>query len=296
MRRTAQLVALVAIVWGIAAGSAHAAEQKVLGSLATGGSSVRTFSVTAAGPIALRLEWDDPSAKLTLYLLRRGSDGVYRRVAAATGAEMPQVIVRDGSSGSYRVRVSAAQGSSTYTLWFRYPTSPPPQPKPGYVTIMFGRSMIGSVSNCTLRPGAVSLFATADLLRARGIAATSNATIDQIGTCAGGNRYATWAQLAALRDSYGWTLTSRGKTSRILSTLSPAEQFDETCGSLQSFVDHGFTRAWGMYGYPGGEPVLSVQNGPVKDCFAYGRDYEPASNSYPLGSPYLACDFLTVIR
>lgn len=286
--RMALLIALMSVAWGVTAGSAHAAEQKVLGSLAAGASSVRTFTATAGGPIALRLEWDDPSAKLNLYLLRRGSDGVYRRVAAATGQEMPQVIVRAGSPGSYRVRVSSARGSTAFTLWQRYPTKPPLQPQPGYVTIMFGRSMIGSASNCTLRPGAVSLFTIADLLRSRGIAATSNATIDQIGTCPGGIQYASWAQLATLRDGYGWTLTSRGKTSRIVSTLTAAEQFDETCGSLQTFVDHGFTRAWGMYGYPGGEPVLSVQNGPVKDCFAYGRDYEPASNAYPLASPFLA--------
>jgi len=153
---------------------------------------------------------------------------------------------------------------------------------------MFGRSMIGSAVNCTLRHGAVSLFTVADRLHDRGVAATSNATINQIGTCASDVVYATWGQLATLRDSYGWTLTSRGETSRLLSTLTPQEQYDETCGSLQTFYDHGFTRAWGIYGYPGGEPVLSVQNGPVKDCFAYGRDYEPASNVFPLQAPYLA--------
>lgn len=281
-------LSVAAVLVLASATSARAAEQKVPGSLVAGGSSVQRFTTTASGPIALRLEWDDPNAKVNLYLLRRGTDGVYRRVAAATGQEMPQVIVRDSNPGSYRVKISAVRGSTPFTLWQRYPTSPPPQLLPGYVTIMFGRSMIGSTANCTLRRGAVSLFTIADLLKGRGIAATSNATIDQIGTCTKDISYASWTQLATLRDTYGWTLTSRGKTNDILSTLTPAQQYDETCGSLQTFYDHGFTRAWGMYGFPGGDPVLSVQNGPVKDCYAYGRDYEPASNVYPLASPYLA--------
>ena len=291
MRRFAYLMtgfgAAVVLLLVVAAPAA-AGEQKTSGALAAGTSTRQTFSVTTTGPIAVRLEWANPSARLRAYLLRRDANGVYQQVAAATGAEMPQVIVRDATPGRYRVRVSAAGANSDFTLWLRSPTRPPPDPRPGYATVMFGRSMIGNASNCTLRPGAVSLFAIADVLRDRGIAATSNATIELIGTCTAGNLYASWDQLASLRDGYGWTLTSRGKTGRLISTLTPAEQYDETCGSLEVFADHGFTRAWGMYGYPGGEPVASVQTGPVDDCFAYGRDYEPASNPYPLAAPYLA--------
>jgi hypothetical protein len=289
--RFVSAVLFVVLLRASSVGVAEAAELNTSGSVPLGGSVTQSVTATASGAIALRLEWSNPNARLALYLLRRGADGVYRRVASATGVEMPQVIVRDSAPGSYRVRIVAVRGSTGFTLWRRYPTAPPAHPRQGYVTVMFGRSMIGSAANCALRPGAVSLLTVAGLLKARGIAATSNATIDQVGTCTKTIRYASWAQLATLRDRYGWTLTSRGETSRILSTLTPAEQQEETCGSLPAFAGHGFTRAWGMYAYPGGEPVMSVQNGPVARCFAYGRDYEPASNPYPLAAPYLASTY-----
>ncbi|HEV8156985.1 MAG TPA: hypothetical protein VGP67_15770 [Gaiellales bacterium] len=83
-----------------------------------------------------------------------------------------------------------------------------------------------------------------------------------------------------MRGSGHGSLTSRGKTSRDIATLDPAEQYDETCGSLQVFADHGFDRAWGMYGYPGGLAVESVQEGPVQQCFSYGRDYWRSWTTY----------------
>src|SRR5262249_44704713 len=157
----------------------------------------------------------------------------YQQVTAATGTEMPQVIVKDATPGQYRVRVGAAHGTTSYKLWIRYPTARPPSPRPGYLTVLFGRSVVGSATAaCGLGPGAVSLFTIADLLKARGIAATSNATVSQVGTCGGTIRYATWDELATLRDTYGWTLTSRGMTTRDLATLSPADQQSETCGSV----------------------------------------------------------------
>jgi hypothetical protein len=273
----------------LTAGTARAAESATTGTLASGGAAVRTFSATTAGAIAVRVEWDDPTAKLTATLLRRGTDGVYRRVAAATGAEMPQLIVTTASPGSYRVRINGVRGSTAYQAWIRYPTAQPPTPRPGYVTVVFGRSMIGSVTgSCTLRPGAVSLLTVAGLLQQRGIAATANATVDLIGTCGGSIGYASWQQLQTLRDTYGWTLTSRGVTGRDITGLTLDEQTAESCGSLQAFVDHGFTRAWGMFNNPGGDPAPDAQAGPVQRCFSYGRDYEPVSNAYPVAAPYTA--------
>ena len=286
-RRFVPVLGLAAVAaWLMTGAVARASEGTVTGTLSAGNVFVQPFTATTTGTVALRLAWDDPSAKLTLFLLQRGPSGTYTRIAAATGAEMPQLIVRDVVPGRYRVRVQAPHGTTTYQLWTRYPTAPPAQPLPGYLTIMFGRSMIGAgTASCALRPGAVSLLTIAGLLQARGIAASSNATISQIGTCTGDTRYATWDELATLRDSYGWSLTSRGKTSRDIATLDPAEQYDETCGSLQVFADHGFDRAWGMYGYPGGLAVESVQEGPVQQCFSYGRDYQPLSNPLSDGLP-----------
>jgi hypothetical protein len=289
-RRFVPVLGLAAVAaWLMTGAVARASEGTVTGTLSAGQAFVQPFTATTTGTVALRLAWDDPSAKLTLFLLQRGSSGAFTRIAAATGGEMPQLIVRDVVPGRYRVRVQAPLGTTTYQLWTRYPTAPPAQPLPGYLTIMFGRSMIGAgTSSCALRPGAVSLMTIAGLLQARGIAASSNATISQIGTCTRDTRYATWHELATLRDRYGWSLTSRGKTGRDIATLDSASQYDETCGSLPVFAEHGFDRAWGMYGYPGGVAVESVQEGPVQRCFAYGRDYQPLSNPYPMAFPYLA--------
>jgi hypothetical protein len=188
--------------WLMTGAVARASEGTVTGTLAAGQVFVQPFTATATGTVALRLEWDDPSAKLTLFLLQRGPSGAYTRIAAATGAEMPQLIVRNVVPGQYRVRVQAPHGTTTYQLWTRYPNAPPAKPLPGYLTIMFGRSMIGSATaSCAVRPGAVSLLTIAGLLQARGIAAGSNATINQIGTCGGDIRYASWDELATLRDS-----------------------------------------------------------------------------------------------
>src|SRR4051794_8183596 len=274
-RRRVAILGLAAVTaWLMTGAAARGSEGTVTGTLSAGNVFVQPFTATATGTVAVRLAWDDPSAKLTVSLLQRGPSGSYTRIAAATGAEMPQVVVLDVAAGQYRVRVGAPHGTTTYQLWWRYPNVPPAQPLPGYLTLMFGRSMIGSATaSCALRPGAVSLFAVADQLQARGIAASMNATVDQIGTCGGTIRYATWDELSALRNDYGWSLTSRGKTSRNIATLDPADQYDETCGSLGVFAAHGFDRAWGMYSYPGGDPVESVQQGPVVQCFSYGRDY-----------------------
>jgi hypothetical protein len=286
--RFAIAVAAAAAAWLAPATAARAGELPLTGTVAAGTPVLQTFSVTATGPIAVRLEWDDPGAKLNLFLLRRVG-GSYQQVASATGAEMPQVIVKDATPGQYRVRVGAAHGATPYKLWIRYPTAPPPSPQPGYLTVLFGRSMIGSATaGCALRPGAVSLFTIADLLAARGIAATSNATVSQVGACGGTIRYATWDELATLRDTYGWTLTSRGMTTRDLATLPPADQQSETCGSVQAFAAHGFTRAWGLFSYQGDTLVPSLQASLVDGCFSYGRDYEPQSNSYPIASPYVS--------
>jgi hypothetical protein len=281
------LLAALAVLFATAP-DARAGERIVTGTLRAGASSVQSFTATATGPVAVWVEWDAPSANLNVALLRRGGDGVYRTVASGSAQEMPEVIVYDTPPGAFRVRVWSAAGSTAYTLRLRYPTAAPPVPKPGYVTLAFGRAQIGTVNaSCAPLPGTVSLFAIADLLEARGIVATLTATIAMVGTCNGGVRNATWGELATFRDTYGWSVSSRGKTNRFTDTLTPAEQRDETCGSLPTFAKHGHTRGWGMFAYPSGFASMAAQLGPVQECFSYGRLYELGSNPYPAAAPYL---------
>jgi hypothetical protein len=152
-RRFVPVLGLAAVAgWLMTGAAARASEGTVTGTLSAGQAFVQPFTATTTGSVALRLGWDDPSARLTLFLLKRGPTGAYTRIAAATGAEMPQLIVLDVVPGRYRVRVQVPHGTTTYQLWTRYPTAPPAQPLPGYLTIMFGRSMIGAgTASCALR-------------------------------------------------------------------------------------------------------------------------------------------------
>ena len=272
----------------VTAQPAQARAQLFTGTLAQGQSFAAGFTATAAGTTAVSLEWDNPASNLNLFLLRRSSDGVYRQIAAARGTDEPEVLVVATTPGLYRMRVTAIAGAAAFKLRTHFPVTAPAHPKPGFATIMFGRSMRGAVDgSCTLLPGAVSLQTMVQLLATRGIAATGNATVSLVGTCKGGTGYASWNELTALHAADGLTVTSRGKTDTDISTLTPDQQLDQTCGSLPVFASHGFDRAWGLFSYPGGIPVESVQEGPVVQCFAYGRDYEYASNPYPLPYPYL---------
>ena len=117
----------------------------------------------------MSLEWDDPAANLNLFLLRRTPDGVYRKIASATGSDEPEVLVLATGPGRYRVRATAISGGAVYKLRTHFPTQPPKPPVPGFATIMFGRSMRGAVdSSCALLPGAVSLQTMLQLLASRG--------------------------------------------------------------------------------------------------------------------------------
>ena len=280
-RRTFLIIGTLLVVWLLAvpaaflvlrgSGSTDSGERLVGGTLTAGRSTEQQFNAATGGVIAVSLDLENPAAKFELRLSRRGDDGTFHRIAAGVSDERPQVIIHDGGPDTYRVQVVAASGESAFRLHLRYPTKQSADPKPGYVTVMFGRSMLGAAdSSCRLLPGAVSLFTIARGLRSRGIAATSNATIAQVGTCAGGSRYAAWDELSTLRDTYHWSLVSRGKTDRDISALPARDQREETCGSLAIFARHGFNRTWGMFNYPGGGISTAAQDGPCKTASPTG--------------------------
>ena len=160
---------------------------------------------------------------------------------------------------------------------------------PGYLTLSFGRTQWVSTKDCVRLPNTIDLGQVAAELRARGLAGTGNVVTGrtpEIGfRCFHGSvLHPGWDRLATLRDGSGWTFVSASKTYANIASLTPAQQRDKSCGSLQAFVDHGHSRAWGLFAYPNDSYSVAAQTDVVSTCFAYGRTYD---DSLPLGAKNL---------
>jgi hypothetical protein len=156
------------------------------------------------------------------------------------------------------------------------------QPSTGpLVTIMFGRAMWSQSETCRAVPGQPTVVEVAEHLRRRGVRATGvvvPARTSEHGVqCLNGNLYPSWDELATLRDSYGWNFVSNGLNRVDITALSPAQQRNESCGSLPPFEAHGHHRAWGMYG-PGTNRVTpAISTNLISTCFAFTRYYSGTS-------------------
>jgi hypothetical protein len=149
-----------------------------------------------------------------------------------------------------------------------------------YLTILLSRTQWTTAPACRDLPGAPTLEDVATALAARGLRATGSVVIDRASetdqpTCVGQARSATWAQIAQLRDRFGWSFVSAGLAYRDLTTLPPEEQRRESCGSLEALADHGHPRAWGLFAYPDNRWDATIQQRVVARCFAFGRRYGP---------------------
>lgn len=152
---------------------------------------------------------------------------------------------------------------------------------PPYVTVLFSRSQWAVHENCQALPGAIPLERIAADLDARGGIGTGSVVTSRIGTtalrCTGTVLYPTWSILARLHTNYGWESTSHSATYANLTLVSRDRQFAESCGTLATFENHGFHRAWGMFSYPHERSPL-IQTEVVSTCFAFGRRYSATRN------------------
>src|SRR5687767_5534290 len=87
---------------------------------------------------------------------------------------------------------------------------------PAYLTLLMSRvQWVQANSSCVPYANTAPLNQVADALKVRGIAATGSVVVDRTseGTsreCEGATVYANWADLANLRDNYGWDFISHG--------------------------------------------------------------------------------------
>ena len=167
------------------------------------------------------------------------------------------------------VMASSALGIPPSTVRTASATPPP------FVTILFSRSQWSVHEDCAVPGGAVTLETVAADLARRGWAGTGSVVTSRIGTtdlrCTWNALYPTWATLQRLHSSYGWQTTSHSATYPNMTLIARDRQFAESCGTLSTFTDHGFGRAWGMFSYPNDQRSLEIQRDVVSTCFAFGR-------------------------
>ena len=51
-----------------------------------------------------------------------------------------------------------------------------------------------------------------------------------------------------------------------IASLTPTQQREESCGTLQTFEDHGHRRAWGLFAYPNDSYSVSAQTDVDEDA------------------------------
>ncbi|MFI9553881.1 hypothetical protein [Nonomuraea endophytica] len=151
-------------------------------------------------------------------------------------------------------------------------------------TLMFGRSQWQMVDPwCAPLRGSVPLAEVAAAMG--GVRATPTVVVARTGdgerSCAKGFAdYATWSDLAELRDRYGWQAVSHSQTYPAnFAALSGDRQRAESCGTLAAFEARGHTRAWGLFAYPNNKHSLAAQRDVVSTCFSYGRAYGTGVNT-----------------
>lgn len=176
---------------------------------------------------------------------------------------------------------------------------------PPYLTLLFSRTQVASAASCTPLSGAVRLdTGVAPALQRRGLTGTGSIVLDFTAasalTCYDDRRAdgtvvrrqailgGSWATAATLRDSYGWSFVSHSKSYRDMTTLSASQQRAESCGTLQTFRNHGHYRADGLFAYPNNRFTPAIQSQIVSTCFAFGRRYGDLNLRSAMAPPWFA--------
>ena len=190
-----------------------------------------------------------------------------------------RTYVVDGTTG--------ANGGPRSISAFTVQTRPTP-PATGRFTIAFGRSMwqVADTTSgtCVSLPGTPTLEDAARVLASRGLYAVTGVVTNRPGTnpavrkCGYYAIDANWADLAMLRDSYGWRAVSHSKTYKDMTTLSTAQKTDESCGSLDVLAERGHQDAWGLFNFPN-DKQDAASRAVVLSCFAFYRLYGSGINN-----------------
>jgi len=158
-----------------------------------------------------------------------------------------------------------------------------------YATLFFSRSEITAADSCTPDDTGIARLDTtvAPYLQSLGMAGTGSLVTKSTQTSAnncthgGDSLTASWDQATSLAQTYGWHFVSATATYPAdISSLTPAQQQAETCGSAQTLDAHGLPGAHGMIAYPGAQGLpTAVQANFGARCFAWGRQYNKSGTT-----------------
>jgi hypothetical protein len=166
-----------------------------------------------------------------------------------------------------------------------------------FLTLLFSRSEIGTATRCQpdRRGYADLLTVVAPTLAAPRIAGTGTVetgiTRNRARACVHYRRTlaASWSDLRQLRERFGWSFVSHGRTwATNLARMTPAQQRSDICGSLIDLERHGFWSGDGLFAFPNNRWSGTVQRRVVATCFAFGRRYGggPTDRRSATASPY----------
>lgn len=164
-------------------------------------------------------------------------------------------------------------------------TTPPPTA--GFISIGFGRSQwsVATGTNCNVVPvGARTLEENLIDLKARGISAQGGVVVNRTEATTQSCYqqqilHPSWADLARLRDTYGFTAVSQGMNYADMTKMTTdSQRFQESGATLPILNSKGFTRAWGMFNYPN-DKMNADANRVVSQSFAFGRKYGTSINT-----------------
>jgi hypothetical protein len=152
-----------------------------------------------------------------------------------------------------------------------------------YLTLSFGRTQWVTARQCAVMPNTVTLGEVADEMTLRGLTGTGNVVMNRASetstqACMTYGLMSTWAQIAGLRDTHGWSFVSAGQAYRDMTSLTTEQQIDESCDSLADLEAHGHPHGWGLFAYPNNKKSFGIQSSIVSTCFSYGRGYDYRNN------------------
>ncbi len=160
--------------------------------------------------------------------------------------------------------------------------------EPALLTILFGRAQWAHTAACAgPLANAVTLEEVARELQSRQLRGTGAVVIDRTTEapaprfCEFGVDYANWDDLARLRNDFGWSFVSGGRTHDDVRRASARRKHDEICGSRSDLEARGHDRAWGFYAYGNNTYSNELQRQVVSRCFAFGRKYGRSPNRAP---------------
>ena len=158
-----------------------------------------------------------------------------------------------------------------------------------YATLFFSRSEISAADGCQEDDTGIARLDTtvAPYLQSLGMTGTGSLVTKKTQTTtnncthSGDSLTASWDQATSLAQTYGWSFVSATATyPGDISSLTPAEQQAQTCGSARTITQHGLPGAHGLIAYPGAQGLpTAVQANDGAKCFAWGREYNKSGTT-----------------